>query len=626
MPVPLKIGIHQPPFNSIDPSFPSPDIMSRQASPVDIARSSDTLSVKHVAGDGLFVVNSPAVWSNDPGYTSDLFADIVSIKDIGSTNGGVSRGTFSFKYATVLGSNKLFYLAANNGVDVTCDVGSPMTRTTASGSFGNSSLSPIPGPYIKVGRDTGYPTGLLTGQEMRTFYTPSAATPRGTWTVRAKGTGTIIIRTDAALTTTIKFVNGVCTTPTFNWPGTNYGWIITVSASDPTLPLHDVRIICPGTHPTTGQTYVAMYDANDNDPSYFLYHPDYINFHKPFACIRTADNNVNRAGAGPMQVEWADRTSRLQRFGYIGPRSCPIEDEVQLANESMSDLWHGITHRIGDDYIAKLAAYLRDNLDPRLKVYIEWALESWNSVYPTKYYGAIRWGMELDALTSLTLSGTTATAVSAAFRIATSVTASTNVATVNLNNHGFQVGAKIVVSNAGQSAYNGTFTIATVPNANSFTYPITGLPVTPATNQVVISGHGLLPGDQVVIANATVLGWNGKFTVATAPTATTFTFNAPSGLASPAVPYDAEHRLVEDQRDRSRQPPVHPRPPLDPDGGDRGLLGLLHRHRPRTGQLRLLHPQRLRRRPGQRAVASDQCRGQPDQHRAGPAVHPPGAY
>ncbi len=78
---------------------------------------------------------------------------------------------------------------------------------------------------------------------------------------------------------------------------------------------------------------------------------------------------------------------------------------------------------------------------------------------PQYYYGAL-------ALSSLTAAGTTATAT-------------TNVA------HGLAVGATVAIAGARQTAYNGFFTIATVPTTTTFTYTTVAAPsASPATGVV----------------------------------------------------------------------------------------------------------------------------------------------
>jgi hypothetical protein len=63
----------------------------------------------------------------------------------------------------------------------------------------------------------------------------------------------------------------------------------------------------------------------------------------------------------------------------------------------------------------------------------------------------------------------------------------TTTATVAWTAHGFAVGQRLLVAGAAQSEYNGETVIATVPDANSFTYTVANSGATPATGTITIS-------------------------------------------------------------------------------------------------------------------------------------------
>jgi hypothetical protein len=98
--------------------------------------------------------------------------------------------------------------------------------------------------------------------------------------------------------------------------------------------------------------------------------------------------------------------------------------------------------------------------------------------------------------------------------------------------HGRSVGDIVVVSGAGVGAYNGTVTVTAVPTPRSFQYtaltPATTA-ITTATNAAgtiasfAATGHGLAVGQQVTIAGVSVAAYNGTWTVASVPNANTFT-------------------------------------------------------------------------------------------------------
>jgi hypothetical protein len=67
-----------------------------------------------------------------------------------------------------------------------------------------------------------------------------------------------------------------------------------------------------------------------------------------------------------------------------------------------------------------------------------------------------------------------------------SLTAVTTTATLTLTAHGFTVGQAIDVSGATQSGYNGTWTVATTPTADTLTYVMTSSPASPATGSPIV--------------------------------------------------------------------------------------------------------------------------------------------
>jgi hypothetical protein len=66
----------------------------------------------------------------------------------------------------------------------------------------------------------------------------------------------------------------------------------------------------------------------------------------------------------------------------------------------------------------------------------------------------------------------------------TSITRSGTTATVTQIAHGYSVTDKIIVAGANESAYNGTFAVASIVDADTYTYTVTGSPTTPATGTI----------------------------------------------------------------------------------------------------------------------------------------------
>jgi hypothetical protein len=56
----------------------------------------------------------------------------------------------------------------------------------------------------------------------------------------------------------------------------------------------------------------------------------------------------------------------------------PVEVMVRLANELGVDAWLNVPHLADDDFVRAYAELVRDQLDPALKVYVEFSNEVWN--------------------------------------------------------------------------------------------------------------------------------------------------------------------------------------------------------------------------------------------------------
>ena len=159
-------------------------------------------------------------------------------------------------------------------------------------------------------------------------------------------------------------------------------------------------------------------------------------------------------------------------------------------------------------------------------------------------------------ITGLAYNGTTTNQIVNNFSTITTATGTGTIATVTTAApHGYQVGQMISISGVSVAGYNGNFTITSVPTTTTFTYAnatstsatvgvvqsinaaIAASPTgaTETGNTVTLTttaAHGLQAGQTVYISGVGVAGYNGLFTIATVPTATTFTFtDAASGLA-----------------------------------------------------------------------------------------------
>lgn len=73
-----------------------------------------------------------------------------------------------------------------------------------------------------------------------------------------------------------------------------------------------------------------------------------------------------------------DGPSRTQTFVAT---ALPVEDAVRLANETGMDLWYNLPADVVDGRAEAIGLYVRDHLDPALRVYWEYGNENWNGAH-----------------------------------------------------------------------------------------------------------------------------------------------------------------------------------------------------------------------------------------------------
>jgi hypothetical protein len=78
---------------------------------------------------------------------------------------------------------------------------------------------------------------------------------------------------------------------------------------------------------------------------------------------------------GSPVVNWSDRNTSFYQTAAAGVN---YEHIVALSNYTKADAWINIPVKASDDYVRNLARFLKQNLDPSLKVHVEYSNELWN--------------------------------------------------------------------------------------------------------------------------------------------------------------------------------------------------------------------------------------------------------
>jgi hypothetical protein len=131
--------------------------------------------------------------------------------------------------------------------------------------------------------------------------------------------------------------------------------------------------------------------ASVTDP----WRPELLADLSPYAVLRFMDWNQTN-DSNNAQASWDTRKQKTQ------PQSEPVafEWQIDLCNRARKDYWLNLPHEAKADFWQKVAQLVHDQLDPSLRVYVEWSNEVWNSSFPQNKYAA-------DQAMTLGLSGNT---------------------------------------------------------------------------------------------------------------------------------------------------------------------------------------------------------------------------
>jgi len=109
---------------------------------------------------------------------------------------------------------------------------------------------------------------------------------------------------------------------------------------------------------------------------------------KPYNIIRNMDlNYTNHHYAKDMGVSdpsWNGRIKKGDKFQI----PMAYEWQIDLCNRTKSAYWVCVPHKATADYVFNLATLIKEQLDPDLRIFIEWSNEVWNPGFPVHDYCA----------------------------------------------------------------------------------------------------------------------------------------------------------------------------------------------------------------------------------------------
>jgi len=141
---------------------------------------------------------------------------------------------------------------------------------------------------------------------------------------------------------------------------------------------------------TGGNRWIQIYRSNPADPirnirmipvEYLgreeempLFREPFLKGLRPFHALRFMDwMHTNDS----KQKVWNDRVNATYISQGTG-KGMAIEFAIELANQLKADAWFCVPHAADENYQRQMARMIRDRLDPRLKVYLEYSNEIWN--------------------------------------------------------------------------------------------------------------------------------------------------------------------------------------------------------------------------------------------------------
>lgn len=130
--------------------------------------------------------------------------------------------------------------------------------------------------------------------------------------------------------------------------------------------IRNIRVILPG--------FEQTYQSNP-------WHPNFLKRWSGIACLRYMDfMQINNS----TQVKWTDRP-QVTDANYSS-KGVPLELLVDLANRLNTDAWFCIPHQADDDYVKQFALYVKKNLKPELRAWVEYSNEVWNGGFDQNDY------------------------------------------------------------------------------------------------------------------------------------------------------------------------------------------------------------------------------------------------
>lgn len=217
--------------------------------------------------------------------------------------------------------------------------------------------------------ENGWVTSLDAGQAVATLMMTrgEGIYPAGEYLCLYEGEGTIEFQASATEVWAEAGRIGVNITPSASGHAR-----LRITSTNPANYIRNIRLIMPG--------YEENYDT-------LVFSPDFLSTLSGFEVLRFMDWGATNHSE---VITWDDRTTpnSYTQMRHLGEDDAGVALEymVDLANANLSDAWICIPTKANDNYVVNAAALIRDRLDPRLRVFVEYSNEVWNGAFPASNY------------------------------------------------------------------------------------------------------------------------------------------------------------------------------------------------------------------------------------------------
>jgi hypothetical protein len=252
-------------------------------------------------------------------------------------------------------------------------------------------------PWLTKGKvvydKDGWPKNLNGGQAGTRFLykLPRNTVPEGNYTVLYDGEGILKYTDDAKL---VHREKGKDIISIKAGKDKEYRVKLIIENSNPRNYLRNIRVLLPGgicaNNPykrVNDKRYCkrSRYLSFEKHHKSLIFNPAYLDYMKDFKVVRIM--NMSGITRNPITV-WNDRpkVNDATWAGKQGVRGAPLEIMVALANKLNADPWFNIPHKANNEFVRRYAQYVKANLKPGLKAYVEYTNEAWNSIFTQSHY------------------------------------------------------------------------------------------------------------------------------------------------------------------------------------------------------------------------------------------------